>query len=136
MCSIRNLLAIPALGLILSGCTDVTTNPPNKLSSAPIIDDDAMALRQWDQTTALYANGTSIAYPFYFNYAPRRDAPEVESIITGPVIFTLQTIALPVLMVVTPPWQEVIYRGVYTPPTYTAVPQAPNDAAGFAPKTY
>lgn len=136
MCSIRDLLAISTLGLILAGCTDARINPPNQLSSAPIIEDDAMALRQWDQTVALYANGTSVSYPFYFNYVPRRDVPEVEGLVTAPILFTLQTIALPVLMIITPPWQEVVYRGVYTPPTYTAVPQAPNDAAGYAPKTY
>ncbi|GEM_PF-6157582 len=136
VCSIRNLLTISTLGLLLAGCTDVTTPYPNKLSTAPIIEDGAMALRQWEPVTSLYADGASIANPIYFYYTPRRDVPDGENIITGPVIFTCQTIALPLLMIATPPWEHVVNRGVYTPPTYTAVPVTPDDAAGYAPLRY
>jgi len=134
--SIRNLLAISTLGLLVAGCTDVTVQEPTRLNPAPIIEDGAMALRQWEPVTSLYANGRSTSNPAYFNYAPRRDVPDGENIITGPAIFTCQTVALPVLMIVTPPWEEVVCRGVYTPPTYTAVPVAPDDAAGYAPRKY
>lgn len=136
MCSIRDILAISTLALSLTGCTDVRNPEPARLNPTPIIEDNAMALRQWEPISSLYANGTSTAYPFYFNYTPRRDVPDGENIITGPLIFGAQVVALPLLMIVIPPWEEVVYRGVYTPPTYTAVPATPNDAAGYAPKHY
>jgi hypothetical protein len=136
MCLTRNPMLFYTLGLLLAGCTDVTEPLPTGFSSTPIIQDDAMALRQWDQVTSIYANGTSVSNPIYFNYTARRDVPDGENIFSGPVIFTCQTIALPVLMIITPPWEEVVWRGVYTPPTYTAVPATPDDAAGYVGPKY
>lgn len=133
MCSVRNLVALCSLGLLIAGCSDVTAYPPEKLSPAPIIEDEAMALRQWEPETSYYANGTSVAGPFYYRYGARTDVPQYEGIITDPLIFVGQTVALPVLLVLTPPWEGVTYRGVYTPPTYTAVPAPLNDAHWFAP---
>ena len=136
MCLTHRVLLLCTLGLLLVGCTDVTDPLPTGFSSAPIIQDDAMSQRQWGQVSSLYANGTSVGNPIYYNYTARRDVPDGENIVTGPVIFTCQTISLPVLMVITPPWEEVVWRGVYTPPTFTAVPATPNDAAGYAARTY
>lgn len=136
MCSARKLLALSALGLLVAGCYDTSGHETMKLNPAPILEDDAMAMRQWDLQPSYYANGTSVAGPYYFNYAPRTNVPEAESIVTGPVIFVAQVVTLPVGMAIMPPWTEVTYRGVYVPPTYTAAPAAPNDATWFQTVKY
>lgn len=133
MCSVRKLVALCSLGLLIAGCYDRTAPQTAKLNPTPILEDEAMALRQWEPVRSYYANGSSVAGPVYYVYAPRTDVPAFEGVITDPAIFVGQTVFLPVAMVITPPWQEVTYRGVYTPPTYTAAPAPLNDAHWYEP---
>lgn len=135
MCSVRRVLAVAALGLFSAGCYNTTGHETMKLSQAPIIEDGAMALRNWEPVSSYYGNGTSIAQPVYYSYAPRPEASLPEAAVSGPALFVAQTVTLPVEMVITPPWKEIVYRGVYVPPTYTAVPAPMNDARWYPNST-
>lgn len=135
MCLIlkKNLISIAALLALVAGCQRDYLPETQKLSPAPILEDQAMAHRHWDTMVVQYSNGASIAFPTLYPYVPRTNTPEVEQIFTGPGLFLGQTLALPVTMFITPPWQETIYRGIYTPPTYTAVPVVAPDAETLHP---
>lgn len=128
MRSIPKLVAISALSALAIGCQRDYVAQTEKLSPAPILQDDAMAHRNWDTMVTYYANGSSISYPTLYPYVPRTNTPEGEQVFTGTGIFIAQTLVLPITICITPPWQETIYRGIYTPPTYTAVPVTPSDA--------
>lgn len=137
MCSTPKLLSAAILvGLIGLGCQKVQSYETQKLSQAPIHEDEAMAERQWPEQPSLYSAGFCYAQPTLFPYTVRYDAPAAESLVAAPVIFGGQVILTPVWMVMTPPWQDVYYRGVMTPPTYTAAPVAPDDARWFTSTVY
>jgi hypothetical protein len=88
--------------------------------------DEAMALRNWQSASALYANGHVNAGPTLFPYEPRGTNPWYLNTLLEPALFIGQTAALPISAIFTPPWQPVAYHGVYLPPTYTAdVPLEP-----------
>ncbi len=132
MFSARELIAAGLLLFAAAGCaTDAITPPLTKLSPAPIHEDEAMALRQWDTVSSRYANQTAPAYPTLYPLVPRRDLPEPTSIVTAPAIFLWQTAVLPLQMLDTPPWQDTVYRGAAMPPTYTAVPVVADDAGSY-----
>lgn len=132
MFSARKLLTVALLGIVSVSCQRVEQSGTQILSPAPIIEDEAMALRQWDETASYYANGSSVSYPTLYPYVPRSDAPAVEGLVTAPLLFMGQTIFLPITALVTPTWEDEAARGVYTPPTYTAIPVVRPDAVGYA----
>lgn len=134
MSSVRNILAVLVVSsgfATLGGCQRSNAYPVETLSPAPIIEDQAMAMRDWELSLAEYAAGYSIAQPTLFPYSPATGAPALESLVAAPLISYGQAALLPINALITPPWGEVLYRGVLTPPTYTAVPTAPNDADWF-----
>ncbi len=133
MFSTRKLIAVALVSTVAAGCAQrIDGSRVQQLSDAPIIEDEAMALRQWDQTTALYANGTSRSYPTMYPYVPQGDVLGAQQAFTAHGLFFGQTLLLPITAVLTPPWQQQTYRGLRTPPTYTAVPVVEPDAVGYA----
>ena len=133
MFSARKLLTVGILGFAAVGCAQrVDESGTQRLSAAPILEDEAMTLRVWDQATSLYASGASISYPTLYPYAPRLDAPQVEVLFVAPVLFIGQTLFLPITALLTPAWEPEAARGVNTPPTYTAIPVVRPDASGYA----
>lgn len=132
MFSARKLLTVGILGIAAAGCAQrVDDSGTQRLSAAPILEDEAMTLRGWDQASSLYANGASISYPTLYPYTARSDAPQVEVLLVAPVLFIGQTLFLPITALVTPAWQPTAARGVYTPPTFTAIPVVRSDASGY-----
>lgn len=117
---LRNTLGLAGAMLIAGGCESTTQYPVARLNPTPIKQDEAMAVRQWDQNKALYANGTVTAYPTLYPYKADPANGDLANVVLAPALFLGQTIALPVTAIVTPPWQETESRGVYTPPTFTA----------------
>jgi hypothetical protein len=102
--------------------------PPDTPGDAPLLVDQAMQIRDWDRSTALYANGDTIAGNTGFWYQPRWHQPEwVYPIIETP-LFVGQTLALPVTLSIQPPWKQVNYTGVSMEPTYSAMPPLPPPA--------
>jgi hypothetical protein len=87
--------------------------------------DAATEVRNWSRGACYYPSGAAVAFPNYTlnkNLLPAQlhgDGPEA---VLDPLIFMGDTIALPVMMVIVPPWKEVVYRGIFYPPTMTASP--------------
>ena len=130
----KKLIMAALLAIGAAGCAEKAYQPTvQKLSPAPIVEDEAMELRDWQRSSAVYANGVSVSYPTLYPYVARKNVPAIEPVIMEPVLFVGQTLALPITAIDTPPWQDTSYRGVDTPPTYTAVPVVEPDAAGWAP---
>ena len=133
MCSARSLTsALLLAGLVaLAGCQKTGQYETTQLSPAPILRDEAMTYRTFDRSSVLYANGTSTANVTLFPYVIADNLPDYEQLLVGPALFYGQAIALPVTAIVTPPWEQAVNRGVYTPPSYTAVPVTVDDARWF-----
>lgn len=113
-------LGMSLLGILAAGCTRVDDYAVARMNPTPIEQDEAMAIRQWDQNKALYSNGTVTAYPTLYPYTGAASNGDYVNLFWDPTLFVGQTLAVPVTACVTPPWKETVYRGVYTPPTFTA----------------
>jgi len=125
-----------ALGLatISAGCQVNKTVPSaDRLSTEPIFVDGAMAQRNWPTTSAKYETFTTIAGPTGFvwttPYNPETGVytgpggPKHEAVVndlTFAPLFVANLIAMPVALIVTPPWAKVESSGGTVPPTYTA----------------
>jgi len=119
--SIHRLAVSGVLALsLLAGCQRTGVAPVAKMNPTPMITDEAMAIRNWDQSRALYSNGSVIAYPTLFPYQSDAENNYYANVLIEPALLVAQTAALPITAVVTPPWTPVNYHGVYVDPTYTA----------------
>ena len=87
--------------------------------------DEAMALRDWQQSSAIYANTSTVAGNTGFFWMPRWDQPEWVYPLVDTPIFLANVVALPVSFIMTPPWKPVEYRSATVPPTFTAMPPLP-----------
>jgi hypothetical protein len=134
-----NALVLTVLGcaVLAGGCTcpiqRVKNQPPDPVSDAPVIVDAAMQIREWDRSVAHYQNGDTFANPTLFLYEPTWHQPEYFYYFIETPLFIGQTIAMPVVMVMTPPWSSVKYTGVTTEPTFTAMPLLPPSMAMSEP---
>lgn len=130
MSSIRNLFkgafGLTVVMLVAAGCESTNQYPIARLNTTPIQQDEAMALRQWDQHRALYANSTVSAFPTLYPYQPAESNGDLANAWWAPTLFVGQTIVSPITALVTPAWKPTDSRGVYVPPTFTAdVPLEP-----------
>lgn len=123
MCSTRKRTAAIAglLFLTAAGC-QTTVNRPAKadLDTTPLVVDEAMQKRDWDRSVAYYANGDTLAGPDLT--VIETTAPDPYQRVLDPVVATINDSITPVTTILFPPWKDVIYQGVVTPPTYTAQP--------------
>ena len=133
---LKQTKALMAMGVLLAGgCMSqcplqkVENTPAERENQAPIMVDPAMQLRNWDRSTAYYGNGNVVAGPTGFRYIPRWGQPEPFYVAEEVPLFIAQTIALPVVLILTPPWTPELYTGVTVEPTYTAMPPVPNRSA-------
>lgn len=117
------------LTTLMAGCGSliqpVRNSPPATLNPAPLVVDQAMQLRDWDRVTAHYSNGDTVAGPTGFPYEARWGQPEWAYSVIEPPLFVGQTVALPVSLVITPPWTPIRYTGETVETTYTAMPPLP-----------
>jgi hypothetical protein len=124
MCSIRKfgfLIVAPLSMAALAGC-QLNVNRPIKadLNQTPLVVDEAMQKRDWDRSVARYANGDTIGGPHLI--VLQNTTPDPWMRVTDPVISVINDSLVPITTVLAPPWKDVIYQGVQTPPTYTAQP--------------
>jgi hypothetical protein len=92
-----------------------------------------MQLRDWQRVSAEYANGDTPAGPTGFLYEPRWNQPEWTYAVIETPLFLGQTIALPVVFVMTPPWTPVTYKGATIEATYNAMPALPGSPSETMP---
>jgi hypothetical protein len=123
-----------ALALLAAcGCQQAHVVTPEPLQTEPIIEDDAMRLRQWSQTSATYPNGATVAGPTGFGWQPRRGQADWKYYYADGGVFFANLFALPYRLIKTPPDTAVTYRGVWIEPTFHAMPALPPEPAMPAP---
>lgn len=126
MSSIRNVataVAVVVLGLL--GCQRANQTQVAVLNPTPIVEDEAMKLRQWSPSSARYPNGQTVAGPTLFALEPRRGMPEYRYLYTDAGVYLGNVFMLPYRFYQIPPWREVIYPGEVIGPSFTAMPPLP-----------
>lgn len=103
----------------------VRNSEPEAQSTAPLVIDGAMQLRDWERSTAMYSNGDTVAGPTGFPYEARWYMPEPVYPLVETPLFVGQTVLMPVTLTITPPWTPIRYSGATVETTYTAMPQLP-----------
>jgi hypothetical protein len=121
--TVFSLLIFPALAI--GGCAIKQPPPPDAVSHAPLVVDEAMQNRQWPVSVAQYANGETNAWATGFILIDRPNAPVWEASVTETPIFVANVLACPIVFLATPAWQPVIYPRGITEPSYTAQPPLP-----------
>jgi hypothetical protein len=114
-----------AVELTTGSVQSIKNTPPESLTAPEIDVDVAMQARDWDQVTAGYASGATVAGPIGFLYEPRRDRPLWQQQATEIPTFMINTALLPYAFCKTPPWKPVEWKAATVAPTYTGVPPLP-----------
>ena len=120
-------------GGFVAGCTcpiqKRANSAPEPVNESPLVVDGAMQLRDWDRSVAVYQNGDTIAFPTGFLYEPKWGQPEYHYYFIETPLFIGQTLGMPIVFVMTPPWTPTTYTGVTVGQTYTAMPVLPPSVA-------
>ena len=119
------MLALLAITLT-AGCSTQEKVSYDPVNTKPIVGDDAMAFRSdWPVAVAHYQNGAVAAWSTRYPYQTKATATDTSNLFLATPLFLVQTAALPVELVVNPPFQPQLWYGVVYPPTYTAQPPLP-----------
>ncbi len=129
----RLTAALLTLSGAVVGCQRANQTQTAELNRTPIIEDDAMKLRMWSQSSATYPNGATVAGPTLFAREPRRGKREYHYLYTDTGVYAGNVFMLPYRFYQTPPWREVIYPGEVISPSHTAVPPILREPAGEMP---
>ena len=131
MSSIRNVLL--RAGVLASatiggaaGCQRVMPPPSMRINPDPLVIDEAMQRREWDRSTAEYANGVTVAGPTGIYFEPDPRLPTVARGAIETPLFIGHVIALPFDLIWDPPWEDVAYPRAQAPASYTAAPPSGN----------
>src|SRR5689334_13883954 len=104
-----------ALGLTVLvagiGCQSALPGPSERLSTKPLVVDEAMQRRDWEPTTAHYQSGATVAGPTGFWWEADQSRPEWQQGLVETPLFVAQVLMLPFTLAVQPPWTQVIYHG-------------------------
>jgi hypothetical protein len=111
-----------AVELTTGSVQSIKNTPPESLTASEIDVDVAMQARDWDQVTAGYASGATVAGPIGFLYEPTRDRPLWQQGVTEIPTFMVNTALIPFAFCKTPPWKPVEWKAATVAPTYTGVP--------------
>ena len=103
-----------------TGCQRIPPNRPVELNEAPLIVDEAMEIRDWDRSTAYYANGNTVAGATRLTFQPRDDRRL--NYAADPLIGVANFVIIPFTYFRTPPRTTVVHQGAIVPPTHTAMP--------------
>lgn len=121
--------------VVFGGCQRAFQVQPDALNQTPIIEDEAMALRTWSQSSAMIPNGATVAGPTFFDKEPRPGQEEWRYYFVDTATYSGNMLMLPYRMWKTPVKAEVVYPGVVIPPSFTAVPAIPDSPAVIEPST-
>lgn len=117
-------------GLLLGGCVQPMTDTPTApLVEEPMVIDQAMQVRDWDRSTAVYTNLAFVAGSPGFWYQPKWDQPDWTYAVVEAPLFLGQALILPITVWFPPQWQPVNYAGLKMEPTYHAMPPLPPSPA-------
>jgi hypothetical protein len=130
MYSTRNAskaLATISLGVLASaslfvvGCQRVQPPVPDRLNDTPLLVDEAMQIRDYDRSTAVYANGGVVAGSPRLTFEPKDDTRLNYAV--DPAIGLTNFVIIPFSYFWIPPFKEIEHHGAIVPPTYTAQPR-------------
>ena len=120
------LLITLSMIALAGGCSTEQKYAPAAVNTAPIVGDEAMALRaDWPKSTAYYANGSVPAFSTRFPYDVNAQRPGPGDVILDPAMFIVQTVMLPIELIKYPPGTQQVWHGEIVPPSYTATPPLP-----------
>jgi hypothetical protein len=113
-----------ALGaLLLGGCVQpMTATPEAPLTEEPMVIDQAMQVRDWDRSAAVYTNLSFVAGSPGFWYQPKWNEPDWTYAVVEAPLFLGQALILPITVWFPPQWEPVNYAGLKMAPTYHAMP--------------
>jgi hypothetical protein len=114
-----------ALVVGVSACTLKQTPQPEPITHAPLVVDEAMQLRQWNISVAHYQNGATVGTSTSFLLAHSPNAPRWTAALTDTPMFVVNSMASPVVLICSPPWQRVIYPSGGIEASYNAMPPLP-----------
>jgi len=116
-----------------SGCVVAQQRGLDRVDPTPIATDDAMQLRNYPLSKARYPSLSQTTGSTEFLFAAD---PGLDSVGQGAAdmpVFLSNIVALPVAMVLTPPWAGIRTVALAMPPTYTAnPPQTPTGKYNFS----
>jgi hypothetical protein len=128
------IVALALCGAALTGCAkhskpaSASTMEPEP---TPLVIDEATQMRDWDRSTAYYANGDVPSPPVREKFGEPNTGNEFYDAVLDPFYFAGNTLYLPISLFEQPPGTEVYSTGVQVEPTYTAAPVLPP----FPPET-
>lgn len=111
-----------ALAGLAGGCQWAGPPPTERVNTTPVVIDEAMQRRDWDQSVAYYQNGAVVAGPTATYLRPDPELPELAQGALETPLFVANVVIFPFTWVAAPPWADVVYRGMNLEPTYTAAP--------------
>jgi len=91
----------------------------------PLVIDAATQDRDWDRTTAFYANGDIESPPVREKFGRANTGNENLDMLLEPLYFAGNTLYIPISLFEQPPGTHVWSTGVQVEPTYTAAPVLP-----------
>ena len=116
-------LALAAGAALAAGCARAPKPAPEPFSASPMVVDEAMQRRDWQPPQASYYENTSVvARPTGEKWEASWTMPARRHVWADPLVWSYNTITLPIRLIITPPWTPVAYRGETVLPTYTAQP--------------
>ena len=107
--------------LLPAGCQRVQPTRPDRLNDAPLVVDEAMQIRDWNRSTAHYANGSVVAGSPRLVFEPKDDSRL--NYAADPLIGVANFALIPFTYFYRPPFAAVEHHGAVVPPTHTAMPR-------------
>lgn len=114
-------------GAALAGCAKNHAPPAVAIEPepTPLVIDEATQMRDWDRSTAFYANGDVASPPVREKFGKPNTGNEWYDALLEPLYFAGNTLYLPISLFEQPPGTTVYSTGAQIEPTYTAAPVLP-----------
>ncbi|HEY0009246.1 MAG TPA: hypothetical protein VGB55_11020 [Tepidisphaeraceae bacterium] len=120
----RSILSAAAVTtvVLLAGCARQTYSNQAQVNTEPLNIDPAMEIRDWEPSTAYYANGDVYSWSTGFGYRSQADSGW-KYLFADPGTYVVNLVTMPWTF-----YQErngVVSQGDTIPPSHTAVPPVP-----------
>lgn len=129
------VIGLCAVATLVAGCQPPAAPPPEPISTRPLVVDEAMDRRDWEQVAIYYPNGDTVAGTTRFwAYRVRDDVrPYWQQILFDPFLFLAQTAYLPFTFIQEPLLAKRVTQGEIFEPTHFGVPPVPAEEPAPAP---
>jgi hypothetical protein len=114
-----------AVAMVAGGCQLNRNSPEAALDPTPIPVDSAMAQRNWEQSSAVYARAGVMAWPTLETFKSDEYRYSWATALTETPLFLANIALSPYAAYQTPPWRMIEHRAETVPPSYSAMPPLP-----------